>query len=159
MKLSSAILSLLFICGRVVATALASEGVCEGPAVTVADTWIGEAKNVQMTTLSCLKVLEAREPLVQRQTNVTNVCGTKCNTNCFSPAGGGPDPNDCHIIADALRFESQNTGALFQIGNSTNNTIVMQFSSCKTFFVNQDFGPLAYCRTDWVCTILFTSGL
>lgn len=32
------------------------------------------------------------------------------NTNCFLPAGGGPDPNECHIIADALRFESENTG-------------------------------------------------
>ncbi len=34
------------------------------------------------------------------------------NTNCFLPAGGGPDPNECHIIADALRFESENTGMM-----------------------------------------------
>jgi hypothetical protein len=31
-------------------------------------------------------------------------------TNCFLPAGGGPDPNQCHVIADALRFNSENTG-------------------------------------------------
>lgn len=31
-------------------------------------------------------------------------------TNCFPGAGGGPDPNDCHVIADALRYDSQNIG-------------------------------------------------
>ncbi|KAF9461656.1 hypothetical protein BDZ94DRAFT_1310408 [Collybia nuda] len=38
------------------------------------------------------------------------------NTNCFTPSGGGPDPNECHIITDALKFESQNTGQTFTIG-------------------------------------------
>ena len=23
--------------------------------------------------------------------------------NCFAGSGGGPDPNECHVIADALR--------------------------------------------------------
>ncbi len=31
-------------------------------------------------------------------------------TNCFTPSGGGPNPNDCTVIADALLFESQNKG-------------------------------------------------
>ena len=31
-------------------------------------------------------------------------------TTCFTPSGGGPDPNECHVIADALRFDSQNIG-------------------------------------------------
>lgn len=34
------------------------------------------------------------------------------NTSCFTPSGGGPDPNDCKIISDALRYESQNTGKI-----------------------------------------------
>lgn len=31
-------------------------------------------------------------------------------TNCFTPSGGGPDPNECHVIADALLYDSQNVG-------------------------------------------------
>ena len=31
-------------------------------------------------------------------------------TNCFTPSGGGPDPNECTIIADALLYDSQNIG-------------------------------------------------
>jgi hypothetical protein len=31
-------------------------------------------------------------------------------TNCFSPSGGGPDPNECNVIADALLYDSQNIG-------------------------------------------------
>jgi len=132
--------------------------VCDG-AVTLDSTWIGEAKNVEMRTVSC-PYQRRDDMLVQRQapTNPTNVCGSNCTTNCFSPSGGGPDPNDCHVIADALRYDSQNIGALFQIGNTTtNNTVVMQFSSCTTFFVNQDFVPLVYCRTDWATLIDFVA--
>ena len=33
------------------------------------------------------------------------------NTFCFTPAGGGPDPNECHVITDALLYDSQNVGA------------------------------------------------
>lgn len=38
-------------------------------------------------------------------------CGAPCARHCFAPAGGGPDPRDCAVIADALLYEGQNTGA------------------------------------------------
>ena len=47
-------------------------------------------------------------------------------------------------------FFLSRTSILNLHSQTTNNTVVMQFSSCKTFFVNQDFVPLVYCRTDWV---------
>ncbi|KAF9563514.1 hypothetical protein CPC08DRAFT_599090, partial [Agrocybe pediades] len=131
------------------------ESLCSGNAEVLEETFIGKDHNVKMTTLSCAggsSLVSSRRSLLERQTTTPlNVCGAKCNTNCFLPAGGGPDPNDCHVITDALKFEAQNTGAIFVIpnGNSTVSLFLM-FSSCKTFFLNQDLGPLAYCRTDWV---------
>jgi hypothetical protein len=68
------------------------------------------------------------------------------------PSGGGPDPNECHVITDALKYDSQNVGALFQIPNGVNNTIVMTFGSCTSFIVNQNLAPIVYCRTNWVRT-------
>ena len=35
------------------------------------------------------------------------------NTFCFSGASGGPNQADCTVIADAILYDSQNTGALF----------------------------------------------
>lgn len=91
------------------------------------------------------------------------------NTNCFIPSGGGPDPNECHVISDALLYDSQNIGswpllrwpfchsltprlgALFQLNPAANGSVItMQFRSCESFMVNQDIVPLTYCRTDWV---------
>ncbi|KAF8908410.1 hypothetical protein CPB85DRAFT_1309351 [Mucidula mucida] len=122
--------------------------ICEGQ-TTLEEFYIGAEKNVKVEKISCATPLVQGSVLEARQTNGTNVCGATCNTNCFQPSGGGPDPNDCHVIADALRYESQNTGALFQVPNGTNNTILMTYSSCKSFFVNQDLSPVIYCRTDW----------
>ncbi|KAF9457125.1 hypothetical protein BDZ94DRAFT_267077 [Collybia nuda] len=136
-----------------VATSSLAEAVCAGQ-TTLSETYIGENKNVKVEFATCPDVVSSsfkqRDVLEARQ---TNVCATTCQRNCFLPAGGGPDPNECHVIADALKFESQNTGPFFQIGTGTNNTIVMTYSSCKTFFVNQDFGDLVYCRTNWSSTI------
>jgi hypothetical protein len=126
--------------------------VCDG-AVTIATTWIGGAKNVEMKTVFCPNLYQRRDVLEQRQTNATNVCGALCATTCFTPAGGGPDPNDCHVIADAILEDSQSIGALFEIGTGTNNTVVMKFNSCETFFLNQALGPLIYCRTDWAALV------
>lgn len=140
----------------------ASTSICSGEATVVSEGFIGKDHNVKVTTLSCsqdrsFENIGVRHLVKARQTTTPplNVCGAKCNTNCFLPAGGGPDPNDCHVIADALKFESQNTGAIFTIpnGNSTSNPVVLQFSSCKTFFLNQDLGPLEYCRTDWASLV------
>lgn len=104
---------------------------------------------VQFATCSQATPVMPRSSLVTRQTNTTNVCGATCTTNCFLPSGGGPDPNECHVIADALLYDSQNIGALFNIGTGTNNTVIMTYRSCTTFFVNQGAGNLTYCRTDW----------
>ncbi|KAJ6555219.1 hypothetical protein DFH09DRAFT_575005 [Mycena vulgaris] len=136
-------------------TVLPAGGVCVGQ-VTESETFIGQDKNVKVQQVTCPDVRIQSRVLGARQ-NTSDVCGNTCGTNCFTPAGGGPVPNDCHIIADALRFDSQNIGALFTIGTGTNNTIVMQFSSCLTFFVNQDFSTLEYCRTDWASLIDFVA--
>ncbi|KAF9043210.1 hypothetical protein BJ165DRAFT_230511 [Panaeolus papilionaceus] len=124
-----------------------------------ASTWIGKDKNVEVYTVSCptptvkndARGLEALSP--RQTTTPANVCGAQCNTNCFTPSGGGPDPNECHVITDALLFANENTGAIFPINASPNNTVVMQYRSCKTFFLNQAQGPLAYCRSDWASLV------
>lgn len=46
-------------------------------------------------------------------------------TICFTPSGGGPDPNDCHIIADALRFQSQNIAPVFTVTNGVSILYVL----------------------------------
>ncbi|PPQ90709.1 hypothetical protein CVT25_005017 [Psilocybe cyanescens] len=149
--------SLFFLCLQVLAIPVADESICHGESDILSEKLIGKDRNVKMTTLACSGDIHSRNSVEARQnTSIPlNVCGAECNTNCFIPAGGGPDPNECHVIADALRYESQNSGAIFSIpnGNATTNPIVMQFRSCKTFFVNQDLGPLTYCRTDWAALI------
>ncbi|PPQ96087.1 hypothetical protein CVT26_004719 [Gymnopilus dilepis] len=172
MKLSlSLCLSTLASVYVVSALPFVDESVCPGGEVVVlSESYIGKDKNVKMTSLSCtIKGDSKRDTLVKRQTPPLDVCGANCDTNCFLPAGGGPDPNECHVIADALRYDSQNVGverlhllkilgALFTIpsgpgNNVTTNPVVMQYSSCKTFFVNQDVQALEYCRTDWAALI------
>ncbi|KAF8067042.1 hypothetical protein FPV67DRAFT_1670500 [Lyophyllum atratum] len=124
--------------------------VCSGQ-VTVSESFIGEDRNVKVEVATCPKaIVQPRALLEGRQ---TNLCTVNCTRNCFLPSGGGPDPNDCHIIADALRFESQNTGAIFEVGTGVNNTVLLTYSSCKSFFVNQDLAPVAYCRTNWANTL------
>ncbi|KAL0579090.1 hypothetical protein V5O48_002932 [Marasmius crinis-equi] len=135
------------------------EEICPGQVVN-GETFIGANHDVKVEFVTCSEIspqVHAARALNSRQGTPTNVCGAQCKTNCFTPSGGGPDPNECHIIADALRFDSENTGAIFSIGTGTNNTIVMTFRSCKTFFVNQDIGPLAYCRTDWADVLDFVA--
>ncbi|KAF8898026.1 hypothetical protein CPB84DRAFT_1781176 [Gymnopilus junonius] len=151
---SSLILTLIALFSSCLVSALPfdDESVCPGGETEIlSETYIGKDHNVKMTTLSCSTKVHASNTLSARQTAPLNVCGANCNTNCFIPAGGGPDPNECHIIADALLYDSQNVGALFTIptGNSTSNPVVMQYRSCKTFFINQDAQNLEYCRTDW----------
>ncbi|TFY81237.1 hypothetical protein EWM64_g2775 [Hericium alpestre] len=69
-------------------------------------------------------------------------------------APGRPDPNECHVIADALLYDSQNIGALFNMDPAQNTSlIVMTFRSCQTFIVNQTPNALTYCRTDWASLV------
>ena len=37
------------------------------------------------------------------------------NTFCWSASNGAPATGDCAVIADALLYESQNTGVLFSV--------------------------------------------
>ncbi|KAF8884148.1 hypothetical protein BD779DRAFT_1674230 [Infundibulicybe gibba] len=125
---------------------------CEGSVVT-SETFIGKDKNVKMETFSCsgTNKRSVNVNLDARQTTPTNVCEISCATNCFLPAGGGPNPFDCQVITDALLFDSENVGAIFTI--ALGNTVALTYNSCETFFVNQDLGPLAYCRTDWATVV------
>ncbi|KAJ6629410.1 hypothetical protein B0H10DRAFT_2184378 [Mycena sp. CBHHK59/15] len=138
--------------------------VCAGQ-VTLSESYIGEDKSVKVQHVTCpdVSVAAVQPRALDTRQAVENVCGATCmvifqricGTHCFTPSGGGPVPNDCHVIADALRFENQNTGALFLIGTGTNNTVVMQFATCLSFFVNQDVVTEEYCRTDWASLIDF----
>ncbi|KAK0443651.1 uncharacterized protein EV420DRAFT_1768513 [Desarmillaria tabescens] len=118
--------------------------ICEGQ-VTLSESYIGADKNVKVETVD----------VVSRQApSVTNVCGGQCNTFCFTPPGGSPDPNDCHVIANALRYESENTGNLLDLANDSNgNTVVMVYNSCESFFGNEMYGVIEYCRDDWASVI------
>ncbi|KAJ6483615.1 hypothetical protein C8R47DRAFT_566132 [Mycena vitilis] len=168
---SSTLLSAaLLLSGISLASVIPVEQVCEGQ-VTAAEKYIGQDKNVLVQQATCptfgsnlkVKTLESRQ---------LDVCGNTCEeraakriaavtsypigtTNCFTPSGGGPNTTDCHVIADALRFNSQNTGPLFTIGTGINNTVVVKYSTCLSFFVNQDASPLEYCDTEWAKLIDF----
>ncbi|KAJ7062151.1 hypothetical protein C8F01DRAFT_1024306 [Mycena amicta] len=126
--------------------------VCDGQ-INIAETFIGKDNNVQVQYATCPPPEYAA--LESRQTAPIDVCGNNCTTFCFTPSGGGPNPNDCTIIADALLFDSENIGPLFTIPTGANNTITMKYQSCLTFFVNQDVVPIEYCRTDWSALVKF----
>ncbi|KAI0778060.1 hypothetical protein BD413DRAFT_608727 [Trametes elegans] len=127
--------------------------------VVVSETFIGANKDVKLTTSHCGDAPHVNAhgkevaSLSKRQANTTatNVCGAQCNTFCFNPSGNGPNEDDCKIIADALLYDSQNTGPLFNISASGSPTdkVTMQYGSCQTYFLNQDFTDLTYCRSDW----------
>ncbi|KAF5388668.1 hypothetical protein D9757_004744 [Collybiopsis confluens] len=125
---------------------------CPGQTV-VSEALVGANKDVQLTQYTCPGTSKREESsLSARQTAQTtiDVCGNQCTTICFTPAGGGPDPNDCHVIADAMRFESQQTGDNFNITNGATNFVLMSYLSCKTVFVNQNTqANETYCLSDW----------
>ncbi|RDX45062.1 hypothetical protein OH76DRAFT_1358598 [Lentinus brumalis] len=117
-------------------------------------TYIGQDKNVKLQVSHCDDELlrDAHGSLVTSLTKrqSSNVCGAPCNTFCWTPAGG-PTTSDCTVIADALLYESQNTGVLFNVNafNTSTNKVTMQYNTCLTYFLNQDFNTLTYCRTEW----------
>jgi hypothetical protein len=96
----------------------------------VSEWYIGENKDVLIEEIECLSGLAKSNSLVSRQAN-SNVCGAQCegfmlcdltywtevlvgNTSCYT-TGTAPVANDCHVIGDALRYESQNNGTTFPI--------------------------------------------
>ncbi|KAF9473693.1 hypothetical protein BDN70DRAFT_885630 [Pholiota conissans] len=159
----SVIFPLAFI-GLVAGNPVVVEDICPGNKVVTSTQFIGKDKNVKMETITCdtPNASDAVEKgaLLEAGQSI-NVCGAACDTHCFQPSGGGPDPNDCHIIADALRFDSQNVGPMFTVATSTtgvcdsNNTLSLSFASCTTFFRNQGNVDLEYCRTDFASLVDF----
>ncbi|KIP02237.1 hypothetical protein PHLGIDRAFT_37983 [Phlebiopsis gigantea 11061_1 CR5-6] len=122
------------------------ESFCSNPKV-VSTFYTGQNNDVRVDHTACDEVRNIAA-LETRQTN--NVCGAPFDTFCFTPAGGGPDPNECHVITDALLYDSQNVGALFTLDPAQNTTVItMTYRSCESFMVNQAGVALTYCRTDW----------
>ncbi|KAH7923367.1 hypothetical protein BV22DRAFT_1130694 [Leucogyrophana mollusca] len=130
-----------------IGSSLAAEYTCENKQV-VSTSYIGENNNVKAETLSCSNTLPGFAPLAATSDDPSNVCGANCTTNCFYPSGGGPDPNDCQVIADALLYDSQNVGPLFNITANTSG-VAMTYASCETFIIDQASYNLTYCRSDW----------
>jgi len=154
----TSLLATLFVLPTVLSIALPAEvlSLCQTP-VSVYENFIGGDHNVKVEAYKCANDLTYREEsLEKRQSSPVNVCGANCATNCFVPSGGGPDPNDCHVITDALLYDSQNVGALFNITTDA-AVVTMQYSSCESFFVNQAGVNLTYCRTDWAAVLDFVA--
>ncbi|KAH7924205.1 hypothetical protein BV22DRAFT_1196128 [Leucogyrophana mollusca] len=125
---------------------------CENKEV-FSTSYIGQYKNVKAEVVSCSNHLQRRSEFVKRQ---TDVCGGACTTNCFAPAGNGPDPNDCQVIADALLYASQNGEPLFDIDAGTSG-IYMQYQTCQSYFLNQASYNETYCRSDWAEVIEYVA--
>ncbi|KAI0820566.1 hypothetical protein BC628DRAFT_836618 [Trametes gibbosa] len=153
----------LFLSSRTSATALDTHTRFACPNEVLAAEWfIGKDQNVRLAYSRCdgdgRSIVSAQGavvplplPLTKRQGGMPNVCGATCDTFCFSPAGGGPNEGDCNIIADALLFESENTGDFFNASaaGSASAKITLQYKSCTTYFLNQSPAQLTYCRSDW----------
>ncbi|KAH9478204.1 hypothetical protein JR316_0008657 [Psilocybe cubensis] len=162
MYFSAFILTALATAAFTSATPLVPGRMCQGRQAITSTQYIGAEKNVKLDIITCEGIADSATIesgvgalLESRQT--ASVCDAPCTTFCHDPAGGGPDPNDCHIIADALRFESQSISPTFEIDNGANNVVSLTFSSCTSFFLNQASTGLNYCRTDFASLTDFLS--
>ncbi|KAF9484631.1 hypothetical protein BDN70DRAFT_872138 [Pholiota conissans] len=149
-------LPVVLLLSLVAASPVAPRDLCQGSKTVVSTQYIGQNKDVKLELITCdalstSKAIENGALLQARQT--PNVCGANCATHCFTPSGGGPDPNECHVIANALRFDSQNIGQIFTVSNGSANILSLTYSSCTTFFLNQASTPLNYCRTDFAALV------
>ncbi|THH18287.1 hypothetical protein EW146_g2658 [Bondarzewia mesenterica] len=125
---------------------------------TISQSFIGKDKDVSVEVAQCsnfitpASVAGSDDSILQKRQD--DVCGAPCTTNCFTPSGGGPDPNDCEVISDAILYDSQNVGPLFTMDPAQNTSmIVMTYLSCETFILNQAATPLQYCRSDWASLV------
>ena len=59
------------------------------------------------------------------------------NTFCFSGASGGPNEDDCRVVADALLYDSQNEGPLFNITASG-----VSFANTASFYAELSAEPV-----------------
>ncbi|KAF9067856.1 hypothetical protein BDP27DRAFT_1364550 [Rhodocollybia butyracea] len=124
--------------------------VCPGQ-VTVSETFIGENSDVKIAHVFCPENEDSKRGLSARQT--VDVCDDACTTYCFNPSGGGPDPNDCHVIADAMRFEGQNFNESFTIDTGATNTVSASYGSCTAKFINQNKFQQSYCYNDFAAVV------
>ncbi|KAJ3807399.1 hypothetical protein F5876DRAFT_79738 [Lentinula aff. lateritia] len=144
MKLLTTLVALVFALSIAASPTKRDTSICAGEEI-LSETYIGEEKNVKLQHITCPPT-PAKRALAPRQ---TNVCGNTCTTNCFVPSGGGPVPDDCHVIADALRTVHSRQALSVQV----NNTIALTYATCESFYVNQDPTTQIYCRTDWAAVI------
>ncbi|KAI0089759.1 hypothetical protein BDY19DRAFT_84228 [Irpex rosettiformis] len=154
LSLRAVIFTLLLTATPLLSSVIPDLSECKGQKTI--STYIGKDKNVRVEVVQCDGIpLTPPSEILPRQ---VNVCGAQCNTNCFTPSGGGPDPNECHVITDALLYDSQNVGASFTMNPAQNTSVItMQYRSCKTFIVNQAGMPLTYCRSDWSAILDFVA--
>ncbi|KAF9067850.1 hypothetical protein BDP27DRAFT_1448833 [Rhodocollybia butyracea] len=128
--------------------------VCAGQ-VVISETFIGENSDVKLAHVFCPENEQSTSALSARQ--IVDVCDDPCATTCFPPAGPAPVVDDCDVIVGAMRFFSQNVNDDFTIGTGTNNTVVLTYSTCQTFYVNQDAVEQSYCFSDWATILDFVA--
>lgn len=80
---------------------------------------IGFSNEVSVEHISCSKAPRATSQLdidIRKRTGgaTINVCSYPCNTLC-NPGTGGPVPEDCGVIADALLYMSDNSEEYFDV--------------------------------------------
>ncbi|KAJ7858335.1 hypothetical protein B0H13DRAFT_2356567 [Mycena leptocephala] len=125
-----------------------AEVVCEGQ-ITLSEEYIGQNKDVLVQYSTCPGYGSNVNTLDTRQIVDATLVASLPRVE---------DPSQ--MIAILLRTPCDSTvktsaRALFTMGTGTNNTVVIQFASCLSFFVNQDTAPVEYCRTDWASLIDF----
>ncbi|EKM60195.1 uncharacterized protein PHACADRAFT_203454 [Phanerochaete carnosa HHB-10118-sp] len=145
------VFSLALLLSSALAVAVPSVPYCQNPRA-LNTTYIGRNNDVLVRRIACDNVPTPQFARAIETRQSTSACGEPTTTNCFTPAGGGPDPNDCQIIAEALSFDSQNAvdGDAFSLAPSGSDAVLtLTFNSCESFIVNQAGAPLTYCRSDW----------
>ncbi|KDQ50527.1 hypothetical protein JAAARDRAFT_41987 [Jaapia argillacea MUCL 33604] len=135
--------------GAVVARAPADYVCSDGSIAAVVDSFEYEGK--PLTTYSCPAVAtENPTPAVrtvQRDTSLTkrnwDLCGASCTTYCYTPAGGGPDPNDCQALANGV---SGGSGYTITAGTY----LTLTYGSCEVQQSNliSPSQDLYYCPSD-----------
>ncbi|KAE9382951.1 hypothetical protein BT96DRAFT_930095 [Gymnopus androsaceus JB14] len=143
--------------------------VCPGQ-VIVSETFVGADNNVKLSQVFCPENV-ANRTLSARQSGgpILDVCGDTCNTFCFTPSGGGPDPNDCTVIAEAMLYlfvqnealadfsVGTGSGVIFQLFFFALHSLIRSLSRCQTLFVNQDSITESYCYVDWAAIINYVA--
>ncbi|THU97070.1 cytochrome P450 [Dendrothele bispora CBS 962.96] len=94
---------LLAKCDRLSSQLLRTTGSSLGE-TTISETYIVANKNVKLEQISCTAGFGSRSSSDRQRDECLR------DQLYFTPSGGGPDPNDRHVIADALHFKGANSG-------------------------------------------------